>query len=55
MIDYTTREDNGVTLAIFTSNDISFEVPISGVESENIQQHLQKKVDEILEIIERGY
>lgn len=55
MITYTTKEDDGITLAVFTSNDINFEVPISGVEEDNIQQHLQTKVDEILEIIERGY
>ena len=55
MITYTTKEDNGVTLAVFTSNDINFEVPISGVEEENIQQHLQTTIDDTLEIIERGY
>jgi len=55
MITYTTKEDNGVTLAVFTSNDINFEVPIYGVEEDNIQQHLQNTIDDTLEIIERGY
>ena len=55
MITYTTKEDNGVTLAVFTSNDIYFEVPITNVEENNIQQHLQKTVDDTLETIERGY
>lgn len=55
MITYTTKEDNGVTLAVFTSNDINFEVPLTNIEEDNIQQHLQTTVDDTLEIIERGY
>jgi hypothetical protein len=55
MITYTTKEDNGVTLAVFISNDINFEVPLTNIEEDNIQQYLQTTVDDILEIIERGY
>jgi len=55
MIDYTKKEDSGTTFAVFTSNGINFEVPISGVEKDNIQQYLQTTVDDTLEIIERGY
>lgn len=55
MITYTTKEDDGVTLAVFTSNDINFEVPLTDIEEDNIQQYLQKTVDDTLEIIARGY
>ena len=55
MITYTTKEDDGVTLAVFTSNDINFEVPLTDIEEDNIQQYLQTTVDDTLEIIERGY
>jgi len=55
MITYTTKEDAGVILAVFTSNDINFEVPLTDIEEDNIQQYLQTTVDDTLEIIERGY
>jgi len=53
MITYTTKEDTGVTLAVFTSNDIYFEVPLTNVEENNIQDYLQNVVDEMLLHIER--
>ena len=45
MITYTTKEDEGVTMAVFTSDDINFEVPLTGIAEDDIQAHLQAQVD----------
>jgi len=55
MIEYIKKEDSGTTFAVFTSNDINFEVPLTDIEEDNIQQYLQTTVDDTLETIERGY
>lgn len=49
MITYTTKEDEGVTMAVFTSNDIYFEVPLTGVAEDSIQSYLQERVDVAVE------
>ena len=51
MIEYIKKEDSGTTFAVFTSNDINFEVPIAIVEEANIQQHLQNSVDTVLQLL----
>lgn len=45
MITFTTKEDEGVTMAVFTSNDIAFEVPLTDIAEDDIQAHLQAQVD----------
>ena len=45
MITYTTKEDEGVTMAVFTSDDINFEVPLTDIAEDDIQAHLQAQVD----------
>ena len=52
MISYTTKLDENVTMAVFTSNDINFEVPLTSIEEEGIQAHLQAAVDSALFQIE---
>jgi len=57
MITFTTKEDEGVTMAVFTSNDIDFEVPLTGIAEDDIQAHLQAQVDiaiEMQEIMSQG-
>lgn len=49
MIIYTTKEDEGVTMAVFTSNDIAFEVPLTDIAEDDIQAHLQEQVDIAIE------
>jgi hypothetical protein len=49
MITYTTKEDQGVTMAVFTSNDMAFEVPLTDIAEDDIQAHLQAQVDIALE------
>lgn len=49
MIVYTTKEDEGVTMAVFTSNDIAFEVPLTDIAEDDIQAHLQEQVDIAIE------
>ena len=45
MITYETKQDGDVTMAVFTSNDMDFEVPLTGIPDDGIQAHLQKQVD----------
>jgi hypothetical protein len=45
MITYETKQDGDVTMAVFKSNDMNFEVPLSGIPDDGIQAHLQKQVD----------
>ena len=45
MITYETKQDGGVTMAVFRSNDIYFEVPLTGIPDDGIQAHLQTQVD----------
>lgn len=52
MITYTLKEDEGVTMAVFTSNDMNFEVPLTDIEEDDIQAHLQAQVDFALQQIE---
>lgn len=52
MITYTTKEDEGVTMAVFTSNDIDFEVPLTDIAEDDIQAHLQAQVDIAIEMQE---
>tara|TARA_A200000159_G_scaffold74939_1_gene69643 strand:+ start:713 stop:889 length:177 start_codon:yes stop_codon:yes gene_type:complete len=52
MITYTTKEDQGVTMAVFTSNDIAFEVPLTDIAEDDIQAHLQAQVDSAVEMQE---
>jgi hypothetical protein len=52
MITYTTKEDEGVTMAVFTSDDINFEVPLTDIEEDDIQAHLQAQVDIAVEMQE---
>lgn len=52
MITYTTKEDEGVTMAVFTSDDINFEVPLTDIAEDDIQAHLQAQVDFALQQIE---
>lgn len=52
MISYSTKLDGKVTMAVFTSNDINFEVPLTDIEEEDIQSHLQTEVDNALFQIE---
>lgn len=52
MIIYTTKEDEGVTMAVFTSNNINFEVPITDISEDNIQEYLQEQVDIAIEVME---
>lgn len=52
MIIYTTKEDEGVTMAVFTSNDINFEVPLTDIAEDDIQAHLQAQVDIAIEMQE---
>ena len=52
MITYTTKEDEGVTMAVFTSNDIYFEVPLTDILEDDIQEYLQEQVDISIEIME---
>ena len=52
MITYTTKEDQGVTMAVFTSNDIAFEVPLTNIAEDDIQAHLQAQVDSAVEMQE---
>lgn len=52
MIIYTTKEDEGVTMAVFTSNDIAFEVPLTDIAEDNIQEYLQEQVDIAIEVME---
>lgn len=52
MITFTTKEDEGVTMAVFTSNDIAFEVPLTDIAEDDIQAHLQEQVDIALEMEE---
>jgi len=52
MITYTTKEDEGVTMAVFTSNDIDFEVPLTNIAEDDIQAHLQAQVDIAVEMQE---
>lgn len=52
MIIYTTKEDEGVTMAVFTSNDINFEVPLTDILEDNIQEYLQEQVDIAIEVME---
>ena len=49
MITYTTKEDQGVTMAVFTSNDMAFEVPLTDIAEDDIQAHLQAQVDSAVE------
>ena len=49
MITYTTKEDEGVTMAVFTSNDMAFEVPLTDIAEDDIQAHLQAQVDIAIE------
>jgi hypothetical protein len=52
MITYTLKEDEGVTMAVFTSNDMNFEVPLTDIAEDDIQAHLQAQVDFALQQIE---
>lgn len=52
MITYTTKEDEGVTMAVFTSDDINFEVPLTDIAEDDIQAHLQAQVDIAVEMRE---
>jgi len=52
MITYTTKEDEGVTMAVFTSDDINFEVPLTDIAEDDIQAHLQAQVDIVVEMQE---
>ena len=52
MITYTTKEDEGVTMAVFTSDDINFEVPLTDIAEDDIQAHLQAQVDIAVELQE---
>ena len=52
MITYTTKEDEGVTMAVFTSDDINFEVPLTDIAEDDIQAHLQAQVDIAVEMQE---
>ena len=52
MIIYTTKEDEVVTMAVFTSNDINFEVPLTDILEDNIQEYLQEQVDIAIEVME---
>lgn len=45
MITYETKQDGDVTMAVFTSNDMDFEVPLAGIPDDGIQAHLQRQVD----------
>jgi len=36
MIAYDTKEDEGVTMAVFTSNDMAFEVPLTDIAEDDI-------------------
>lgn len=36
-------------MAVFTSNDIYFEVPLTGVAEDSIQSYLQERVDVAVE------
>ena len=49
MITYTTKEDQGVTMAVFTSNDMAFEAPLTDIAEDDIQAHLQAQVDIAIE------
>ena len=48
MITYDTKEDEGVTMAVFTAHDIYFEVPLTDIAEDDIQAHLQKQIDDAL-------
>lgn len=52
MITYTTKEDEGVIMAVFTSDDINFEVPLTDIAEDDIQAHLQAQVDIAIEMQE---
>ena len=52
MINYDTKEDEGVTMAVFTSGDIYFEVPLTDIAEDDIQAHLQAQVDIAIEMQE---
>ena len=52
MITYTTKEDEGVTMAVFTSNDMNFEVPLTEIAEDDIQAHLQAQVNIAIEMQE---
>lgn len=52
MIIYTTKEDEGVTMAVFPSNDINFEIPITDILEDDIQGYLQEQVDIAIEVME---
>jgi hypothetical protein len=52
MITYTTKEDEGITMAVFTSNDIDFEVPLTDILEDDIQEYLQEQVDIAIEVME---
>ena len=57
MITFTTKEDEGVTMAVFTANDSDFEVPLTDIAEDDIQAHLQAQVDiaiEMQEIMSQG-
>jgi len=52
MITYTTKADESVTMAVFTSGDIDFEVPLTDIAEDDIQAHLQAQVDIAIEMQE---
>jgi len=52
LITYTTKEDEGVTMAVFISNDIDFEVPLTDILEDDIQEYLQEQVDIAIEVME---
>ena len=52
MINYDTKEDEGVTMAVFTAHDIYFEVPLTDIAEDDIQAHLQAQVDIAIEMQE---
>jgi len=45
MISYTTKIDEGVTLAVFENAIATFEVPLTGIAESEIQAHLQSQID----------
>ena len=53
MIEYTTKKDSGVTFAMFTSEDVYFEVPVTNVAESDRQSYLQNVVEEYKLDLER--
>ena len=45
MITYTTKIDEGVTLAVFENAIATYEVTLTGIAESEIQAHLQSQID----------